>query len=98
MKIFHYSGGLSFASRGSFKDLLIRKTKLDAAAVLRKRVKLADKGLEDGDELLTKCIVLDFSCLTFVDPAGVDFLRSMQADYAKLGVSMYIAGCSGKSQ
>ncbi|XP_018576985.1 solute carrier family 26 member 10 isoform X2 [Anoplophora glabripennis] len=95
LKIFHYSGGLSFASRNSFKDLLIRKTGLDAAAVLRKRVKLTDKGLEDEDELLTKCIILDFSCLTFVDPAGVDFLRTMQSDYAKLGVSMYIAGCSG---
>ncbi|KAJ8913640.1 hypothetical protein NQ315_007357 [Exocentrus adspersus] len=95
LKIFHYSGGLSFASRASFKDLLVRKTGLDAAAVLRKRAKLAAKGLEDSEELLTKCMILDFSCLTFVDPAGVDFLRSMQADYAKLGVAMYIAGCSG---
>ncbi|KAJ8926282.1 hypothetical protein NQ314_021359 [Rhamnusium bicolor] len=94
IKIFHYSGGLSFASRASFKDLLVRKTGFDATAVLRKRVKLQEKGIQ-GEELLTKCLLLDFSCLTFIDPAGVDFLRALQADCSKLNVTMYIAGCSG---
>ncbi|XP_072382681.1 prestin-like isoform X1 [Diabrotica undecimpunctata] len=95
VKIFHYSGGLSFASRNSFKELLVKKTEFDAAAVLRKRAKLADKGLQDDEEFLTKCIILDFSSLTFVDPAGVDFLRTMQDDYKRLNIYMLISGCSG---
>ncbi|CAG9821141.1 unnamed protein product [Phaedon cochleariae] len=95
VKIFHYSGGLSFASRSSFKDLLVRKTGLDAAEILRKRAKLAEKEFQNDEEFLTKCIMLDFSSLTFVDPSGVDFLRGLQADYAKLNISMYITGCSG---
>ncbi|CAG9831710.1 unnamed protein product [Diabrotica balteata] len=95
VKIFHYSGGLSFASRNSFKELLVKKTEFDAAAVLRKRAKLADKGLQDDEEFLTKCVILDFSSLTFVDPAGVDFLRTMQDDYKRLNIYMLISGCSG---
>lgn len=97
IKIFHYSGGLSFASRSSFKETLVRKTELDSAELLRKRAKLAEKGIEeDGEDFLTKCVLLDFSCVTFVDPSGVDFLRSLQGEYTRLGISMYIAGCSGK--
>nr|XP_023014676.1 solute carrier family 26 member 6-like [Leptinotarsa decemlineata] len=96
IKIFHYAGGLSFASRSTFKDILVRKTGFDAADILRRRVKHAERGLEDNsEELLTRCLILDFSCLTFVDPAGVDFLRTLQADLNSLSISMYIAGCSG---
>ncbi|CAH1111882.1 unnamed protein product [Psylliodes chrysocephalus] len=95
VKIFHYSGGLSFASRSSFKDLLVKKTYIDAAAVLRRRVKLTEKGMQDDEEFLVKCIILDFSSLTFVDPAGVDFIRGLQADYKQLGIYMLISGCSG---
>ncbi|KAJ8960678.1 hypothetical protein NQ317_012329 [Molorchus minor] len=95
IKIFHYSGGLSFASATSFKQLLVRKTGFDAAAVLRRRVKMQEKGRQDDEEFLTKCLMLDFSGLTFVDPTGVEFLRNLQADYEKLGISMYVAGCSG---
>ncbi|XP_057665771.1 solute carrier family 26 member 6-like isoform X2 [Diorhabda carinulata] len=95
VKIFHYSGGLSFASRSSFKELLVKKTELDAAATLRRRAKLTEKGLQDEEELLLKCVILDFSSLTFVDPAGVDFLRSLQDDYKRLNIHMLISGCSG---
>ncbi|KAG5891410.1 hypothetical protein JTB14_031477 [Gonioctena quinquepunctata] len=95
IKIFHYAGGLSFASRSSFKDILVRKTGFDAAAILRKRSKLAERGIHEDDELLTRCLILDLSCLTFVDPAGVDFLRTLQADCNELNISMYISGCSG---
>lgn len=74
----------------------MRKTDLDSAAILRRRVKLTERGTEDdGDDFLTRCILLDFSSVTFVDPAGVDFLRSLQEEYTRLNVSMYIAGCSG---
>lgn len=95
VKIFHYSGGLSFASRSSFKELLVKKTELDAAALLRRRAKLTEKGLQEEEELLLRCVILDFSSLTFVDPAGVDFLRTLQDDYKRLNIYMLISGCSG---
>ncbi|CAG9861405.1 unnamed protein product [Phyllotreta striolata] len=95
VKIFHYSGGLSFASRSSFKDLLVKKTEIDAAAVLRRRAKLLEKDIQEDEQFLVKCIILDFSSLTFVDPSGVDTLRGLQADYKQLNILMLISGCSG---
>ncbi|XP_044260385.1 prestin-like isoform X2 [Tribolium madens] len=100
VKIFRYSGGLSFASRSAFKELLSRKIGFDPASVLRKRARLEEAPststtcTEDFD-LLTRCIILDFAALTFVDPSGVDLLRQLQSDYAKLDIALYIAACSG---
>lgn len=95
MKIFHYGGGLSFASKGTFRELLVRKTQIDAAAILRRRAFLKERGIHEDDELFLKCVILDFSCLTFIDPSGVDVLKSVQEDYEQLGISMYITGSSG---
>lgn len=103
IKIFRYSGGLSFASRAAFRELLNRKMGFDPQSVLRRRAKLEESSFANSstsdsfDELMTKCIVLDFAALTFVDPAGVELLRQLQADYAKLGVVLFIASCSGQS-
>ncbi|XP_008201712.1 prestin isoform X1 [Tribolium castaneum] len=100
VKIFRYSGGLSFASRSAFKELLNRKIGFDPASVLRKRARLEESPsrsttvTEDFD-LLTRCVILDFASLTFVDPSGVDLLRQLQSDYAKLDIKLYIAACSG---
>nr|CAI5854813.1 unnamed protein product [Callosobruchus analis] len=96
IKIFHYSGGLNFASRTNFKEQLFRKTDLDTGAILRRQSVLAQKGsTAEEEDLVTRCIILDFSAVTFVDPAGVTSLRMLQADYEKLGVRMFISGCSG---
>ncbi|XP_049825234.1 prestin-like isoform X2 [Aethina tumida] len=95
VKIFHFSGGLNFASRAVFKEVLNRKIGFDAQEVLRKRSKLRGHGLEDDDDLLTKYIILDFSAISYVDPSGVEFLRQLKSDYGKLGVEMFIVGCSG---
>jgi solute carrier family 26 protein len=99
IKIFRYSGGLSFASRAAFKDLLSRKIGFEPTSLLRKRTRLEESASrsvsDDYDDLLTRCIILDFSALTFVDPSGVDQLRQLQSDYAKLDIALYIAACSG---
>lgn len=42
-----------------------------------------------------KGVIIDFSSLTSLDPSGVVFLRQLQTDLEKLGVALYIAGCSG---
>lgn len=57
---------------------------------------LKQRGIHEDEEFHIKCIILDFSCLTFVDPSGVGALVSLHEDYESLGISMYIAGCSGK--
>ena len=47
-------------------------------------------------ELLLRCVILDFSAVTFVDPSAVDVLRQLQSDLAKLDVVVYFAACSGE--
>ncbi|CAG9767761.1 unnamed protein product [Ceutorhynchus assimilis] len=99
LKIIHFVGGLSFASRDAFKDLFVQKVGIDAADSLRKRAKLREKGFDVDEEegFIAKGIVIDFSSLTFLDPSGVAFLRQLQSDLEKLGIALYIAGCSGQS-
>lgn len=102
IKIFRYAGGLSFASRTSFKELLFKRIGFDPANLLRKRTKMEESAstpltstISSEMELLVKCIILDFGAVTFVDPAGVNLLRLLQGDFAKLEIVMYIANCSG---
>ncbi|XP_033223043.1 solute carrier family 26 member 10-like isoform X3 [Belonocnema kinseyi] len=42
-----------------------------------------------------RVLILDFSALIHIDPAGVAMLRSLVEEYKKIEVSLYIAGCSG---
>ncbi|KAL1500850.1 hypothetical protein ABEB36_006276 [Hypothenemus hampei] len=98
LKIIHFVGGLSFASRDSFKELFVQKIGMDPAAVLRKRAKFQEKGISidnEDDDLITRGIIVDFSSITFIDPSGVVFLRQLQSDLEKLNIAFYISGCSG---
>lgn len=102
IRIFRYTGGLSFASRASFKDLLNRKIGFDPQSLLRKRLRMesstpTSEASTEEIGFLPKCVILDFSALTFIDPSGVDLLRQIQSDYDKLDIKMYITSCSGKS-
>lgn len=100
IRIFRYTGGLSFASRSSFKDLLNKKVGFDPQSLIRKILRTesstttSEASTEEVD-FLPKCVILDFSALTFVDPSGVDLLRQIQSDYNKLDIRMYITSCSG---
>ena len=47
-------------------------------------------------ELVTKCVVVDFSALTYIDPSGVELMRQLTNEYEQLDVAFYIACCSGK--
>ncbi|XP_063926754.1 solute carrier family 26 member 6-like isoform X3 [Zophobas morio] len=98
IKIFRYSGGLSFATRSTFKASLIKKLGFSPSSVLRKRLAEEESGSRDVSqdfELLLRCVILDFSAVTFVDPSAVDVLRQLQSDLAKLDVVVYFAACSG---
>lgn len=66
--------------------------------MLRKRISLEDSraSSSDAEDLVTRCVILDFTSLTYIDPSGVNLLRQLKADYGELDVGMYIAGCSGK--
>ncbi|CAH0548531.1 unnamed protein product [Brassicogethes aeneus] len=93
IKIFHYSGGLNFASRTSFKNLINKKVGFDPQEILTKK----SRDIIDGQEisLITKWVMLDFSCLSYIDPSGVELLRQLQSDYKKLNITLYLVNLSG---
>ncbi|GJQ80669.1 hypothetical protein Trydic_g9253 [Trypoxylus dichotomus] len=96
IKIFHYSGALHFASKAMFKEQLAKKIGFDPAKVLAKQddVKCNGEG-KVPEQLLVRCIILDFSAVTYVDPVAAQMLRTLAEECKKLGVSLYITNCSG---
>ncbi|KAF5287626.1 hypothetical protein FQA39_LY15829 [Lamprigera yunnana] len=97
IKIFHYSGSLNFASTASFRSLLYRRTGFDPLAIYKKRKEeySHENSSNEDDEFISHCIILDFTALTYVDPSGVDALRTLFNSYSSIDIDMYICGCSG---
>ncbi|XP_032451964.1 solute carrier family 26 member 6 isoform X5 [Nasonia vitripennis] len=98
IKIFHYCGGLNFASRQSFRKDVYRI----AGIVPQKELLLREKAEIDTKQYLgdntkkLKVLVLDFSSVVHIDPAGVATLRGIVDDFAKIDVYVYITACSGR--
>lgn len=43
-----------------------------------------------------KCLILDFSSVSYVDPSGVSMLKNVIDSFQKLAITVYFAGCSGE--
>lgn len=43
-----------------------------------------------------KCLILDFSSVSHVDPSGVAMLKALSDNFRKLGIAVYIASCKGE--
>lgn len=98
VRIFHYRGSLNFASRGAFKTDLCRQIELNLPAETRRlaKAKGADQQQQCYDQLYVKCLVIDFSALSYIDPSACTALKNLVADLNKIGIAVYVAGSSGK--
>ncbi|XP_012269237.2 solute carrier family 26 member 6-like isoform X2 [Athalia rosae] len=100
IKIFHYCGGLNFANSGHLKSELFRLVGIIPRQVIEERKKLAKRGLypdqhgSDEKEVL-RCIIIDLSALSYVDPTGINTLKFLASEFEKIEVPIYLAGCSG---
>lgn len=90
VNIFRYCGGLNFATKATFKELLWKKVGFDATKVFRK----IQHNLEPDVDIKIKCIIVDFSSLTFIDPQGVHILSEIKESLDRLDIQLYIACCS----
>ncbi|XP_045468157.1 solute carrier family 26 member 6-like isoform X2 [Harmonia axyridis] len=96
IKIFHFSGILNFSSRQVFTESFGQKLGFIPSKILRKRKYAEDHNLSfEFESLMMKYIIIDFASITYVDPAGIDLMRNLARDLDQLGISLYIAGCSG---
>ncbi|XP_050501283.1 prestin-like [Diabrotica virgifera virgifera] len=96
IKMFHISGGLSFSSRFFFNDTLIKTTGIDPTKIFKRKLWLEKHGLPpEEQEFEYQWIVVDLTRVTFIDPSAVESLRSLQEDYAKLGITILLVIISG---
>lgn len=42
-----------------------------------------------------KCLILDFTALSYIDPSGVVMLKNIGEEFKNIQIPIYIAGCSG---
>lgn len=114
IKIFHYQGGINFASRTFFKSELYEQISLNPQKELVWRKKLAklaelndsiiiglDKKQKSKQDKLERkintylrCLILDFSALSYVDPSGVSMLKILAEEFKRIDIPIYIGGCS----
>lgn len=100
MKIFHYCGGLNFASRTMFKSELSKRLGFDPKKIIttRKRRESLSKtpvAASEVENLSLKCLVIDMSALNYIDPAGVEQLRTIAVEFQAVGAEVYLASASG---
>ncbi|KAF2888462.1 hypothetical protein ILUMI_17711 [Ignelater luminosus] len=116
IKIFHYRGGINFASRNTFKSELCRLVGINPQQELIMRRKLAK--IEAAEELSgsnvfiqklsnkveklkkktktdLKCLIVDFSAVSYIDPSGVSMIKLLGEDFHRIDVPVYVAGCCG---
>lgn len=95
IKIFHYCGSLNFASRTTFKSELCSSIRLDLAAEMRNH---ANNVQQRYESINLKCLIIDFSALSYIDSSGVSSLKLLINDFNKISINVYIAGASCKHQ
>ncbi|XP_057331228.1 sulfate transporter-like isoform X4 [Microplitis mediator] len=101
IKIFHYRGGLNFANRNYFKSKIFKHVNINPQKEFESRKKEArkkspyqnDLNLENNENL--RCIVIDFSALTYIDPSGIAILHAVYDEFSSIGILVCLAGCSG---
>lgn len=45
--------------------------------------------------VIMKCIIVDFSALSFIDQSGVSTLKDMIEEFNQIDIIFYVSGCSG---
>lgn len=70
---------------------------LKADGQVHKSTNLTDKLEKMQGKINTKlrCLILDFSSVSHIDPSGVSMLKSVVENFTKLGIPVYIASCKG---
>ncbi|KAK0097436.1 hypothetical protein PV326_001843 [Microctonus aethiopoides] len=96
IQIFHYCGGLNFATKLHFRKRVFEATGIKPQEELNRRAKMYfTEGATDEIKNQLRVLILDFSALTHIDSTGFATLRGLINDYMKIDVAVYLAGCSG---
>ncbi|XP_075984145.1 prestin-like [Anticarsia gemmatalis] len=109
LKIFHYCGGLNFATKNQFRNALYYKT--GYLRPVKKREDSLSTHEEKQNDSLTqrpsemferdptlsariKCIIVDATALSYVDAPGIKTLVEAQKEFASCRITMLLAGAN----
>ncbi|XP_022120011.2 prestin isoform X1 [Pieris rapae] len=96
VKIFHYCGGLNFASKNLFRATLFRKIgylkETDEDNLTNK-----SESYEWDSTLSRKinCVIIDATALSYVDAPGIKSLLSAQQELVSSHITVLLAGANG---
>lgn len=73
--------------RSNFKSELCSSIGIDAADLTRAK---------GPQSINLKCLIMDFSALSYIDPSGVLALKQLVSEFNKISVNVYVAAASCK--
>ncbi|KAG7303244.1 hypothetical protein JYU34_011711 [Plutella xylostella] len=101
IKIFHYCGGLNFASKNLFRATLFRKVGYMKPTAGEERrdednnVTKADYEWDPTIHTRVKCVIIDATALSYVDAPGIKTLVAVQRELAASHITVLLAGANG---
>ncbi|KFB38269.1 AGAP010344-PA-like protein [Anopheles sinensis] len=90
IKIIHYSGGLHFASRATFKNTICQFLDINLTEEIKRHK--ASEFVEADDAV--KFLVLDFTALSYIDPSAISTFKSFIKELESINIQTLLAGCS----
>ncbi|XP_013167653.1 PREDICTED: solute carrier family 26 member 6 isoform X2 [Papilio xuthus] len=99
IKIFHYCGGLNFASKNLFRSTLFRKIGyLKPAETTQEEDNLTKSESFEWDPTIghrVQCVIIDATALSYVDAPGIRSLVAVQRELAASSITVLLAGANG---
>ncbi|CAH1392669.1 unnamed protein product [Nezara viridula] len=87
IRIVRYSGCLNFVNRSFFKAKLLKLLETNDPNE-------NEVNKDSSPEILQETIILDFKCLTYIDPSGAECLKSLINELSRENKALFLAGLS----
>ncbi|CAG9558930.1 unnamed protein product [Danaus chrysippus] len=98
IKIFHYCGGLNFASKNLFRSTLFRKIgyfKDHEHSDDDSNITKSDFEWESNVGEKVRCVIIDATALSYVDAPGIRSLVAAQRELVSSNITVLLAGANG---
>ncbi|XP_047538637.1 prestin isoform X1 [Vanessa atalanta] len=98
IKIFHYCGGLNFATKNLFRVTLFRKIGYFKQQQADDESNLAKSESLEWDSTISnkvQCVIIDATALSYVDAPGIKSLVAAQKELVANDITVLLAGANG---
>ncbi|KAI8441826.1 hypothetical protein MSG28_005512 [Choristoneura fumiferana] len=102
IKIFHYCGGLNFATKNIFRETIFRKTgylkPIEPTVQSDEDNNMVKRDSYAWDPTIgnrVHCVIIDASALSYVDVPGIKALLAVQKELVSSNITVLLAGANG---